>query len=59
MLIPDDRDDDKNNAVAYDNDDNDNHDHDECDVDLVDDKSQLRECNWSEVITLGRGVEVH
>ena len=49
MLIPDDRDDDKNNAVAEGNDDNDNHadhhDHDECDVDLVDDKIQLRECN--------------
>ena len=40
MLIPDDR------AVAYNNDDNDDHaDHHDCDVDLVDDKSQLRECN--------------
>ena len=39
ILIPDDRDDDKNNA------DNDDHDHDDCDVDPVDDKSQLRICN--------------
>ena len=40
MLIPDDR------AVAYNNDNNDDHaDHHDCHVDLVDDKSQLRECN--------------
>ena len=58
MLIPDGRDDDKNNTVADDNDDHANHhDHDDCDVDPVDDKSQLRVCNWSRVITLGEGLK--
>ena len=57
MLIPDDLDDDKNNDDA-DADDG-NIEHDDCNVDPVDDKSQLRECNWSRVITLRGGIEVH
>ena len=54
MLIPGHHHDDKNNGDDLDA--GDDHEHR---VDLACDKSQLRECNRSRVITSGRGVEVH